>query len=84
MRGLVAVCTLVVLATATAALPCPPFGFDSVHNLDLAKFTTGQWHVQLQARGLRVEQTVLTLPLRSLKYARARGSPLDGSAKNEY
>ena len=38
---------LALLASA-AAFPCPPVGFDSVHNLELAKYTTGEWYAQLQ------------------------------------
>lgn len=43
---------LVALLVAPAvAFPCPPVGFDSVHNLDLGKYLTGTWYVQLQVRG---------------------------------
>lgn len=42
---------LLGLGLRAHALPCPPFGFDSVHNLDLQKFLTGgPWHAQLQVR----------------------------------
>jgi hypothetical protein len=46
LLGLVA-----LFATTVVALPCPPFGFDSVQNLDLSKYVSGAWHVQLQANG---------------------------------
>jgi hypothetical protein len=57
---------LLALGAAPAwALPCPPFGFDSVVNLDLGKFTHGPWYVQLQVRGgppwRSVGQTVFRL-----------------------
>lgn len=45
------------LAGPAAAFPCPPMGFDSVHNFDVAKYTRGPWYAQLQVkpffRGLR-------------------------------
>ena len=31
-----------------AALMCPPVGFDSAYDLDVARFFGGVWHVQLQ------------------------------------
>jgi hypothetical protein len=41
---------LLALGAPAWALPCPPFGFDSVVNFDLGKFTHGAWYVQLQVR----------------------------------
>lgn len=39
------------LSLGSVALPCPPLGFDSMPNLDQAKFLSGTWHAQLQANG---------------------------------
>ena len=39
---------LAALVASAAAFPCPPVGFDSVQNLDLAKYMTGAWYAQLQ------------------------------------
>jgi hypothetical protein len=50
-RGL-ALLVALTLCLGALALPCPPFGFDSVENLDQSKFLSGTWHAQLQANGL--------------------------------
>lgn len=50
MTGVVVALVVAPRPVASLGIVCPPLHYDSVNNLDLAKFFAGEWYVQMQVR----------------------------------